>query len=94
MTNTLKKLQQGDIVAMNADYVRAVTSATIRADLRKSRGEVLDVDGGMALVLWKGAEEGRWTNLACLALYYRPANRRIADEALEDFNYVGSRHHY
>lgn len=94
MINSLKKIQIGDVVALNADYVRAISSAQLRAEFRKSRGEVLDVDGGMALVLWKGSAEARWTNLACIALYYRPANRRIADQALEDFNYVGSRHHY
>lgn len=72
--NNLKTLQINDTVAMSADYVRAVGSATIRGEMRKSRGSIKKIDGGMALIQWKGSDEPRWTSLAALALYYRPSN--------------------
>ena len=78
MTNPLKELQVGDVVAFAATFTKSIKNAKLRKDFCKSRGKIQKIDGGMALIKWSTELDPRWTNVTLLALYYRPSNVEVA----------------
>lgn len=72
MNNNLNQLQPGDVVAYNARFTKSVKDRAIRKALCAYRGKVMEVlEGGVAVIQWKGEAGTLRAPLDTLALYYR-----------------------